>query len=129
MRPTIALILIGLTAGCASTPQAATPATTKSGVSVTLSDADRSTVERDMVAALPDISEATFRTISASRRSDGSLTVCGYIDATSTSGVKSGDKPFIGMLSDGAFTLSARGGTADETVAVQTECIKSRIYI
>jgi hypothetical protein len=129
MKRAIALILIGLVAGCTSTTPTAKPVTSKSGASVTLSDAERSTVQQDMVAALPDVTNATFRTISASRRSDGTLDVCGYIDVTNGAGVKSGDKPFIGTLANGSFALSAMAGTKEEIVNVQTQCIKNRVYI
>lgn len=128
MRRAIALLIIGLAAGCSSTP-APKPVTTASGTSVTLSDAERSTVERDAVATLPDVSSATFRTISASRRSDGALNVCGYVDSMNAAGVKSGDKPFIGVLANGSFALSAVGRTKEEIVAVQSECVKNRVYI
>ena len=129
MRRAIALIMIGLTAGCTSTTPTAKPTTATSGTSVTLSETDRSTVERDTVAVLPDVSNATFRTVSASRRADGTLTVCGYVNSTNGAGVKSGDKPFVGILANGSFTLSAIGGTKEETVAVQSECIQNRVYI
>jgi len=129
MRPAISLLLIGLVAGCTSTPPPAKQATSTAVAPATLSDAERAIVERDTLAALPDVSNASFRTISASKSSNGTMTVCGYINVVASSGTSSGDKPFIGVLSGSEFLLSAMGGSKEETIAVQAECIQSRVYI
>lgn len=129
MRRAIFLLLIGLAAGCTSTPPPAKQAKSTSVAPATLSDADRAIVERDTLAALPDVSNASFRTISASKGSSGTMTVCGYINVVASSGTSSGDKPFIGVLSGGEFRLSAMGGSEEETIAVQTECVQNRVYI
>ena len=129
IAPVMAGLLVLSLAGCTSTPNANKAARSAPPGPVTLSDAERSTVERDTIAALPDVSAGTFRTISAARSADGRVTVCGYINVTSGSGIRSGDTPFIGVLAGGEFQMSAIGGTSEETVAVQSECIQNRVYI
>lgn len=133
MKRWIAAIMAGLLAvaigGCTSTSPAAKPARSSPPGPVTLSDAEKSIVERDTIASLPDVRAGTFRTISAARGTDGRVTVCGYINITSSAGVSSGDTPFIGELAGGEFQMSAIGGSSEETIAVQSECQQNRVYI
>lgn len=115
--------------GCTTRAPADQPRRSGPAGPVSLTQAERSLVERETLAALPEIASGTFRTISAARAADGKVTVCGYLDFDDGRGVRSGDKPFVGLLAGDAFTLSALGGTAEETAAVQAECIRNRVYI
>ena len=129
MRAALLLMVLGLVAGCTTASQPTKPGRSASPGPVTLSETERAVVERDTLASLPDVANASFRTVSASRAASGTVTVCGYINVTGRGGTQTGDKPFVGVLNGSEFLLSAIGGTSEETVAVQTECIQNRVYI
>lgn len=125
MRKISALLLLLAAAACTSTPQApkaAAPATSGAAAEVPLSPAERSTVEA-AVRARAGQPAATFRTIIAQRDRGGSVTVCGYFNPGS------GDTPFAGTLSEGAFIVTDVGGTPERTIAVQKACHGAGIYI
>jgi hypothetical protein len=114
-----------LTACTSTTEQPAPPPVLTSGnnTPVTLSDADRAAVEAGVRAAIPGGAGATFRTMIATQGPDGVVTLCGYVNALS------GDKPYIGTLSGGAFTMARVGGTDAEIIAVHAACGKKGIHI
>ena len=123
MRKIPALLLLLAVASCTSTPQTPKPAAaTAAGASMPISDAERGTIEA-AVRARAGQPSATFRTIIAQRDPGGSVTVCGYFNPGS------GDTPFVGTLSEGAFIVSDVGGPTERTVAVQKACHGSGIYI
>lgn len=127
MKAALAAALVLLVAGCTSSPPkpAPTPAPKAGAVTpVTLSDAERATVEVGARSYLQNPPDAVFRTMLASKRADGATTVCGYVNVNN-----GGDKPYIGTLAGGVFSVTAIGGTADETIAVQKACQSSRVYI
>lgn len=121
-----ALSLLLAVAACTSTkeaPKTAAPATPGvAGTSMTLTDAERSTIEA-AVRARAGQPSATFRTIIAQKDQSGSVTVCGYFNPGA------GDTPFVGTLSEGAFVVTDVGGTPERTSAVQKACHGSGIYI
>lgn len=122
-----ALLLLLLAASCTSSgqqaPKPASPATPGASAStVTLTDAERSTVEA-AVRARAGQPSAAFRTIIAQKDISGSVTVCGYFNPGS------GDTPFVGTLSEGAFVVTDVGGAPERTIAVQKACHGSGIYI
>jgi hypothetical protein len=121
-----ALLLLLAAAACTSTPQAsntASPARPGGGAAeIQLTDAERSTIEA-AVRARAGQPSAPFRTIIAQRDRGGSVTVCGYFNPGT------GDTPFVGTLSEGAFIVSDVGGPTERTVAVQKACHGSGIYI
>jgi hypothetical protein len=120
------LLLLLAAAACSSTPQTPKPATAATpgaaGSSVTLTDADRTTIE-GAVRARAGQPSATFRTMIAQRDAGGAVMVCGYFNPGS------GDTPFVGQLSEGAFIVSDVGGTTERTSAVQKSCHGAGIYI
>jgi len=123
MRKISALLLLLAAAACTSTPQASKPAAPGAvGSDVTLSEADRGTVEA-AVRARAGQPTATFRTIIAQRDRGGAVMVCGYFNPGS------GDTPFVGTLSDGAFVVSDIGGAPERTIAVQKACHGAGVYI
>jgi hypothetical protein len=121
-----ALLLLLAAAACTSTPQASKPASPArpggAAAEIQLTDAERSTIEA-AVRARAGQPSAPFRTIIAQRDRGGSVTVCGYFNPGS------GDTPFVGTLSEGAFIVSDIGGPTERTIAVQKACHGSGIYI
>jgi hypothetical protein len=126
MRKIPVLLLLLAVASCTSTPQTPRPATSAapgaSASSLPLTDAERGTIEA-AVRARAGQPSASFRTIIAQRDPGGSVTVCGYFNPGS------GDTPFVGTLSEGAFIVSDVGGPTERTVAVQKACHGVGIYI
>ena len=126
MRNIPALLLLLAAAACTSTPQTPKPASSAApraaGAEIPLTDAERSTVEA-AVRARAGQPSAPFRTIIAQRDPGGSVTVCGYFNPGS------GDTPFVGTLSEGAFIVTDVGGTPERTIAVQKACHGVGIYI
>ena len=121
-----ALGWVMLLAGCMSStppPSAPPPPTTAArNEPVTLTDADRGAIEAGVRTALGSTS-ATFRTMIATKGADGVVTACGYVNAGS------GDTPYVGTLTGGAFTMTRKGGTAEETIATHTACGQKGIHI
>jgi hypothetical protein len=121
--------LLLLLSGCVSSngpPPAAVPpppVMSTRNDPVTLTDANRTAIEAGVRAALGNPANATFRTMIGTKGSDGVVTVCGYVNTGN------GDKPYIGTLSDAGFTMTGKGGTADETIATQTACGHKGVHI
>lgn len=126
MKKIPALLLLLALGACTSTPQAPKPAAPgaprAAGTEITLTDAERSTIEGAVRARIGQPS-VPFRTIIAQRDPGGSVTVCGYFNPGS------GDTPFVGTLSEGAFIVTDVGGTPERTIATQKACHGVGIYI
>ena len=90
---------------------------------VTLTDADRTAIEAGVRAAVGNVASAAFRTMIATKGADGTVTACGYVNTGD------GDKPYVGTLAGGAFTVTGRGGTAEETIATHSACGRKGIHI
>jgi hypothetical protein len=116
-----------LLAGCVSSspPPSAPPPQSMATRNdpVTLTDADRAAIETGVRAALGGAAGATFRTMIATKGADGVVTACGYVNTGS------GDKPYIGTLAGGAFTMTGKGGTTEETIATQSACSRKGVHI
>jgi hypothetical protein len=127
MKPSLAAQgLLLLIAGCVSSPPAVAPpppVMSTRNTPVTLTDANRKAIETGVRAALGNPANATFRTMIATKGSDGVVTACGYVNTGS------GDKPYIGTLADAGFTMTGKGGTAEETIATQTACSNKGVHI
>ncbi len=118
------LVTAAMAGGCSSNSQN-TPAPAASrgpAGEVALSPSDRTAVETSVRSSLGQPS-ASFRTMIGQRDASGVVTVCGYFNSGS------GDTPFIGTLNSGAFTVSNLGGTAEQTIAVQSACHGRGIYV
>jgi len=126
MRKIPALLLLAALGACTSTPQTPKPAASSAAgtaaAEVPLTDAERSTIEA-AVRARAGQPSAPFRTIIAQRDRGGSVTVCGYFNPGS------GDTPFVGTLSSGAFIVTDVGGAPERTIATQKACHGAGIYI
>ncbi len=120
------LVTAAISTACSSTGQSQnTPAPASSrgpAGEVALSPSDRTAVETSVRTSLGQPS-ASFRTMIGQRDATGVVTVCGYFNAGS------GDTPFIGTLGGGSFTVSNLGGTAEQTIAVQSACHGRGIYV
>lgn len=117
-----------LLAGCTSTsPPPTKPAAYSprygTNTPLTLTDADRAAVEAGTRAALANPPGASFRTMAATRAPDGVVTVCGYVNTGS------GDKPYVGTLSGGAYTMTGHGASDAEIVSVQAACAQKGAHI
>ena len=126
MKSIPAALLLVIVSGCVSSPPPppASPIASKANTPYTLTDADKAAVEAGMRASRPDLpAGASFRTITATKGSDGVVSACGYV------GTSAGEKPFIGVLSGTTFTMNGIGGAAAETIAVQTWCGRMGIHI
>jgi hypothetical protein len=123
MRKFPTLLLLLAVASCTSTPQSPKPAaSTAAGATVSISEAERSVIEA-VVRTRTGQPAATFRTMIAQRDAGGAVMVCGYVNPGT------GDTPFVGTLSDGAFILTDLGGPTERTVAVQNTCHGRGIYL
>ena len=120
-----AMLLAGCTSSSPPPPSSAPPPptmTTGRNEPVTLTDTDRAAIETGVRTAIGSPT-ATFRTMIATKGGDGVVTACGYVNAGS------GDTPYVGTLRDGAFTMTRKGGTPEETIATHTACGQKGVHI
>jgi len=125
--PILASVAV-LLCGCMSSPSTTAPKTSTTPGSpsapVVLTEMDRATIEAAVRSYKLDLpATATFRTMTARRAGDGRVTACGYVNAGT------GDKPYVGILGDGGYTVTALGGTREEVIAIQSECGRKGINI
>lgn len=100
--------------------------------SYSLTPDDKTIIENGVRQSLKDPDSAKFGPMQASKRSDGAVTVCGYVNAKNSFGGYVGMQPFIGLLSkepDPVFGVSGMGGTDTKTMVVKSFCKKSGIEI
>jgi hypothetical protein len=71
---------------------------------------------------LSDPASAQFGEIYAGRKPDGTVYVCGSVNARTSSGAFTGDQPFYGTLDQRGFTPIKIGGTAEQSQAIQAYC-------
>ena len=71
---------------------------------------------------LSDPASAQFGQIVAGRKPDGTVYVCGSVNARTVSGTFTGDQPFYGTLDQREFTPIKIGGTAEQSQAIQAYC-------
>ena len=126
MKSIAAAFLLLLVSGCVSspTPPPASPIASGANTPYPLSDAEKAAIEAGVRVSGPNIAaEAAFRTITATKATNGITTACGYV------GTSAGEKPFIGILGGTGFAMTGIGGAAEETIAVQTSCGQMGIHI
>jgi hypothetical protein len=71
---------------------------------------------------LSDPASAQFGQIYAGRKPDGTVYVCGSVNARTSSGTFTGDQPFYGTLDQRGFNPIKIGGTAEQSQAIQAYC-------
>ena len=127
MKSIAAAALLLLVSGCVSsspTPPPASPIASGANKPYPLSDTEKATIEAGVRVSGPNIAaDAAFRTITATKGTNGITTACGYV------GTSAGEKPFIGVLGGTGFAMTGIGGAAEETIAVQTSCGQLGIHI
>ncbi len=126
MKSVPAAVLLALVSGCVSSQPAppASPIASTANTPHALSDTEKATIEAGVRASQPDIpAGAAFRTITATKGTNGITTACGYV------GTSQGEKPFVGILGGTGFAMTGIGGAAEETIAVQASCSRMGIHI
>lgn len=81
---------------------------------ITLTPSQRTIVQREVRASLKDPNSAKFGTMAAGRETDGSITVCGLVNAKNSYGGYAGMSGFIGALVSGGtrFIVAGIDGSA-----------------
>lgn len=133
----IAAMSIGL-AGCAAGPPVnavssvpPSPPPAEMVEPITLTPAQRKAVQTGLKTRLKDPDSARFGEFKAGRDGKGEITVCGYVNAKNSYGGYTGQKPFLGVLSQGSnhFVVAGIGGTDIETLSVQQVCARAGLTI
>jgi hypothetical protein len=115
--------LVLLLAGCAADP--APQVQTGSAEiyqRVSLGPQQMQLVYSGVQRVLSDPASAQFGEIYAGRKPDGTVYVCGSVNARTSSGAFTGDQPFYGTLDQRGFTPIKIGGTAEQSQAIQAYC-------
>jgi hypothetical protein len=115
--------LILLLAGCAAdpAPQAQT-GSVEVYQRVSLAPQQAQLVYSGVQRLLSDPASAQFGQIFAGRKPDGTVYVCGSVNARTSSGAFTGDQPFYGTLDQRAFTPIKIGGSEEQSRAIQAYC-------
>jgi hypothetical protein len=115
--------LILLLAGCAADPgpQAQT-GSVEVYQRVSLAPQQAQLVYSGVQRVLSNPASAQFGQIFAGRKPDGTVYVCGSVNARTSSGAFTGDQPFYGTLDQRAFTPIKIGGSEEQSRAIQAYC-------
>jgi hypothetical protein len=115
--------LILLLAGCAAdpAPQAQT-GSVEVYQRVSLAPQQAQLVYSGVQRVLSNPASAQFGQIFAGRKPDGTVYVCGSVNARTSSGAFTGDQPFYGTLDQRAFTPIKIGGSEEQSRAIQAYC-------
>jgi hypothetical protein len=116
--------LVLLLAGCAaeSGPPQVQTGSAEIYQRVSLGPQQMQLVYSGVQRVLSDPASAQFGEIYAGRKPDGTVYVCGSVNARTSSGAFTGDQPFYGTLDQRAFTPTMIGGTAEQSQAIQAYC-------
>lgn len=125
MKSAFALALTVALAGCAASQGTVEP-TTKSFEPVTLTKAQIEAVKEGAKKGLKDPNSAMFGDQFFASREVGKpgITVCGYVNAKNSFGGYTGQKPFMGILSEKPllFAPAGYGGGGADNYAVGKVC-------
>ena len=115
--------LILLLAGCAADPgpQAQT-GSVEVYQRVSLAPQQAQLVYSGVQRVLSNPPSAQFGQIFAGRKPDGTVYVCGSVNARTSSGAFTGDQPFYGTLDQREFTPIKIGGSEEQSRAIQAYC-------
>ncbi|MGH6825757.1 hypothetical protein [Methyloceanibacter sp.] len=114
--------LMLLLAGCAAEPAAQATGSVEVYQRVSLAPQQAQLVYSGVQRVLSDPASAQFGQIFAGRKPDGTVYVCGSVNARTSSGALTGDQPFYGTLDQRAFTPIKIGGTEEQSRAIQAYC-------
>ncbi|MER9665557.1 hypothetical protein [Mesorhizobium sp. M0203] len=79
-------------------------------------------VQSAILTVLKDPDSAKFGEVGAAVASDGSVVVCGNVNAKNSFGGYIGQMPFVGHMSGGEFVVEQVAATADEAVRIIVRC-------
>ena len=115
--------LILLLAGCAAdhAPHAQT-GSVEVYQRVSLAPQQTQLVYSGVQRVLSNPASAQFGQIFAGRKPDGTVYVCGSVNARTSSGALTGDQPFYGTLDQREFTPIKIGGSEEQSRAIQAYC-------
>ena len=122
MKYTIALLAISTALSACVEAPAAPPSAPVKSTPIGLSSSQIAAVHSGVKASLKDPGSAQFSNIQAARGNDGSLAVCGLVNAKNSYGGYTGSQPFIGQLVGGQMVVIAVGGQAHEIAATKQVC-------
>lgn len=94
-----------------------------------LSAADQTNVRRSVLASLKDPESARFGSMAASKATDGTIFVCGFVNARNSFGGYTGMEPFAGRMTGPAFGVVYWGNTRPMYDYVLSECRKFGVPI
>jgi hypothetical protein len=116
--------LVLLLAGCAaeSGPPQVQTGSAEIYQRVSLAPEQAQLVYSGVQRVLSDPASAQFGQIYAGRKPDGTVYVCGSVNARTSSGAFTGDRPFYGTLDQRGFNPIKIGGTAEQSQAIQAYC-------
>ena len=116
--------LVLLLAGCAaeSGPPQVQTGSAENYQRVSLAPQQMQLVYSGVQRMLSDPASAQFGQIVAGRKPDGTVYVCGSVNARTSSGAFTGDQPFYGTLDQREFTQIKIAGTAEQSQAIQAYC-------
>ena len=114
--------LMLLLAGCAAEPPPQATGSVEVYQRVSLGPQQMQLVYSGVQRLLSDPASAQFGQIVAGRKPDGTVYVCGSVNARTNSGAFTGDQPFYGTLNQRQFTPIKIGGTQEQSQAIQAYC-------
>ena len=114
--------LVLLLAGCAAEPPPQATGSVEVYQRVSLGPQQMQLVYSGVQRLLSEPASAQFGQIVAGRKPDGTVYVCGSVNARASSGAFTGDQPFYGTLDQRAFTPIMIGGTQEQSQAIQAYC-------
>jgi len=115
--------LILLLAGCAADPaRQAQTGSVEVYQRVSLAPQQAQLVYSGVQRVLSNPASAQFGQIFAGRKPDGTVYVCGSVNARTSSGAFTGDQPFYGTLDQREFTPIKIGGSEEQSRAIQAYC-------
>ena len=121
------LLVLGLfIAGCSSAELPGAPQLASGQVEtyppVSLSPQQVQVISAGVQRRLTDPASARFSGIVAGRMPDGTLYVCGSVDARTREGSYTGEQPFFGTLDQRGFVPTTIGGTLEQSQAMRNYC-------
>ena len=114
--------LMLLLAGCAAEPPPQATGSVEVYQRVSLAPEQMQLVYSGVQRVLSNPPSAQFGQIFAGRKPDGTVYVCGSVNARTNSGAITGDQPFYGTLDQRQFTPIKIGGTQEQSQAIQAYC-------
>lgn len=94
-----------------------------------LSPAEQQTVQEYVVGSLKDPDSARFGQIAAAKADNGTIYVCGYVNARNSFGGYTGMQPYLGQMIGPVFKVQWWGNTRPMVDYVLDECHKAGVTI